>query len=84
VISVRSVPRCYKQDELLLDSVSHSLGPPEAHLTLNGRNIPFINHVKYLGVIIDKRITWRLHVEIIEPRPSEHLLQSNPYLKVRV
>jgi hypothetical protein len=26
---------------------SHRLGPPEAHFTLNGRNIPFVNHVKY-------------------------------------
>jgi hypothetical protein len=23
---------------------SHSLRPPEPHLTLNGRNIPFVNH----------------------------------------
>jgi hypothetical protein len=39
---------------------------PETRLTLNGRNIPLVNHVKYLGVIFDKRITWRLHIEIIE------------------
>jgi hypothetical protein len=45
-----------------------SLRPPEAHLTLNGQNIPFVNHVKYLGVIFDKRITWRLHIEIIETK----------------
>jgi hypothetical protein len=32
------------------------------------RNIPFINQVKYLGVIFDKRITWRLHLEVIEAR----------------
>jgi hypothetical protein len=42
------------------------LGPHEAHLTLNGRNIPFINRVKYLGVIFDKRITWRLHIKMTE------------------
>jgi hypothetical protein len=24
------------------------------------------NHVKYLGVIFDKKITWRLHIEITE------------------
>jgi hypothetical protein len=47
---------------------SHKLRPPEAHLTLNGRNIPFFNHVKYLGVIFDKRIIWRLHIEIIEAK----------------
>jgi hypothetical protein len=36
---------------------SHRLRPPEAHLTLNEQNIPFVNHVKYVGVIFDKRIT---------------------------
>jgi DUF2075 family protein len=35
---------------------------------LDGRNIPFVNHVKYLGVIFDKKITWRLHKEIIEAK----------------
>jgi hypothetical protein len=45
---------------------SHRLTPPEVRLTLNGRNIPFVNDVKYLGVIFDKRITWRLHKEMIE------------------
>jgi hypothetical protein len=36
---------------------SHTLRPPEAHLTPNGRNIPlFVNHVQYLGVIFHKRI----------------------------
>jgi hypothetical protein len=24
---------------------------------LNGRNIPFVNHVKHIGIIFDKRIT---------------------------
>jgi hypothetical protein len=44
---------------------SHRHRSLEAHLTLNGQNIPFVNHVKHLGVI-DKRITWRLHIEMIE------------------
>jgi hypothetical protein len=35
---------------------------------LNGRNIPFVNNVKYLGVIFDKRITWRLHIEMIKAK----------------
>jgi hypothetical protein len=37
-------------------------------LTLNGQNIPFVNSIKYLAVIIDKRMTWRLHIEMIEPK----------------
>jgi hypothetical protein len=42
--------------------------PPEAHLTLNGRNIPFVSRAKYLGVIFVKRLTWILHLETIEAR----------------
>jgi hypothetical protein len=33
---------------------SHRLRLLEAHLTMNGRNIPFVNHVKYLGGIFDE------------------------------
>jgi hypothetical protein len=33
--------------------------PPETSLTLNGRNIPFVNSTKYLGVIFDRKIAWR-------------------------
>jgi hypothetical protein len=25
--------------------------------------VPFINNVKYLGVIFDRKMTWRLHIE---------------------
>jgi hypothetical protein len=45
--------------------VSHRLRPPEVHLTLNRQNIPSVNHVKYLSVIIKKRITLGLHVKMI-------------------
>jgi hypothetical protein len=47
---------------------SHQRRPPESLLTLNGRNIQFVNNVKYLGVIIDKRMTWRLHIETTEAK----------------
>jgi hypothetical protein len=46
---------------------SRNRRPPESRLTLNGKNFPFVNNAKYLGVIFDRKITWRL------PRPSEHL-----------
>jgi hypothetical protein len=45
---------------------SHSSRPPESLLTLNGRNIPFANIAKYLRVIFDRKVTWRLHIETIE------------------
>jgi hypothetical protein len=47
---------------------SHTLRPLEAHLTLNGQNIPSVNHVKYLAVIFNKTITWRLHIEMTEAK----------------
>jgi hypothetical protein len=40
---------------------THRNRPPNSPLTLNGRNIPFVN-----SVIFDKRMTWRLHIEMIE------------------
>jgi hypothetical protein len=41
---------------------SHSRRPPVSHLKLNERNIPFVNSAKYLGVIFNKKVTWRLHI----------------------
>jgi hypothetical protein len=37
--------------------LSHSRRPPLSRLTLNGKVIPFVNSIKYLGVIFDKKIT---------------------------
>jgi hypothetical protein len=42
--------------------------PPDSLLKSNGRNIPFVNSVKYLGVLFDKRMTWRLHIQMIEAK----------------
>jgi hypothetical protein len=36
---------------------SHGRRPPASRLTLNGRIIPFVNNIKYLGVIFDKRLS---------------------------
>jgi hypothetical protein len=47
---------------------SRSRRPPESHLTLNGRKIPFVNSVKHLGVIFDTKVTGRLHIEMIEAK----------------
>jgi hypothetical protein len=34
----------------------------------NGRKIPFVNHVNYLDVIFNKRITWRMNIELTEAK----------------
>jgi hypothetical protein len=35
---------------------SHRIRPPESLLTPNGRNIPFVNNIKYLCVIFDRKL----------------------------
>jgi hypothetical protein len=42
--------------------------PPESYLTVNGRNIPFVNSVKYFDIIFGKKVTWRFHIEMIETK----------------
>jgi hypothetical protein len=61
--------------------ISHRLRPPDAHLTLNGQNIPFVNHVKYLGVFFDKRFTWRLHIKMIETKAFRTFIRIYSLLK---
>jgi hypothetical protein len=39
---------------------SSSRRQPGSSFTLNGRNIPFVNSAKYLCVIFDRKVTWRL------------------------
>jgi hypothetical protein len=56
------------EDKTRIIYFSYRLRPPETHLALNGRNILFVNHVKYPGVIFDKRNTWMLHIEMIEAK----------------
>jgi hypothetical protein len=56
------------EDKTQVIYFSHRLRPSVAHFMLNEWNIPFVNHVKYLSVIFDERITWRLHIEMIETK----------------
>ena len=35
----------------------------EPTITLNGKNIEFVNSFKYLGVIFDKKLNWNEHVK---------------------
>jgi hypothetical protein len=60
---------------------SSSRRPPESHLTLNGRNIPFVNTIKYLGVVLDKKVAWILHVEIIEAEAFRKMIRISALFK---
>jgi hypothetical protein len=74
----------FNEDKTQAIYFSQRLGPAEAYPTLNGWNITFVNHTKYLGIVIDKRITWRLHIEITEAERFRTFLESTPFSKVSV
>jgi hypothetical protein len=54
---------------------------PESHLTLNGRDIPFVNSAKYLDVIFDRRVTWKLHIEMIEAKAFRTFIRAYSLFK---
>jgi hypothetical protein len=60
---------------------SHRYTPVEASLTLKGRHIPFTNHMKYLGIIVDKKLTWKLHTETVATKALCIFLSIYPILK---
>jgi hypothetical protein len=60
---------------------SRSRRPPESHLTINGRDIPFVISAKYLGVLFDRKITWRLHIEMIEAKAFRTFMKTHSLLK---
>jgi hypothetical protein len=60
---------------------SRSRRPPESRLILNEKNIPFVNSAKYIGVIFDRRITWRLHVEMIEAKAFRTFIRTYSLFK---
>jgi hypothetical protein len=60
---------------------SHSRHPPESHLTLNGRNIPFVNSVKYISIIFDETVTWRLHMEMMKAKALRTFIRVYSPLK---
>jgi hypothetical protein len=63
---------------------SHRLRFPEAHLPFNGRNIPFVRHVKYVSVVFSKMITWTLHIEMIEAKAFRTFINIYSLFKMSV
>jgi hypothetical protein len=70
------------EDITQANDFSHRRRHPETLLTLNGRNIPFVNSIKYLGVMFDKRIKWRLHIEMIEAKAFRIFIRVYSLLKI--
>jgi hypothetical protein len=55
--------------------------PPEYLLTINRQNISFENNVKYLGVIFERKITWRLHIKTIESKTFRAFIRTYSLFK---
>jgi hypothetical protein len=56
---------------------------PDYLITFNGRNIPFVNSVKYLGIIFDKRMAWRLLIETNEAKAFRTFIRIYSLFKTR-
>jgi hypothetical protein len=56
---------------------SHKIRPSESLLT----NIPFVNNVRYLGVIFHRKITWGLHIKTIETKAFRAFIRAYSLLK---
>jgi hypothetical protein len=59
----------------------HRIRLLESLLTINGQNIPFVNNVKYLGVIFDRKIAWRLHIKTIETKAFRAFIRTYSLFK---
>jgi hypothetical protein len=59
---------------------THQNRPPDYLLTLNVRNILFVNSV-IVGVIFDKRMTWRLHIQMIETKAFRTFIRIYSFFK---
>jgi hypothetical protein len=57
-----------KEERSQVINSSYRFIPCENNLASNGENVPIGNHEKHLGVIVDKRITWKLRIEMIETK----------------
>jgi hypothetical protein len=51
---------------------------------LKGGGIPFVKHIKHLDAIIDRKITWRLHIETITTEVFRALFVSKPFSKCEI
>jgi hypothetical protein len=63
------------EDKTQVIYFTHRNRLPDSHLMLNGRNIQFVNSVKYPGVTLDKRMTWRLHIQMIEAKAFRAIIR---------
>jgi hypothetical protein len=70
--------------KILAIYVSRRLRVPDDMLQLNGRDIPFVNKVVYLGVPFDRTMTWKHHIERTVAKALITYVRTYLYSKVDV
>jgi hypothetical protein len=53
----------------------------EAYLTLKGQNIKFVNDVRYVGVSLYRRMTWKTHIDLSVTKTLQTFVQTYSLLK---
>jgi hypothetical protein len=56
----------------------------EVRLTFKGRNIPFVNNIKYRGIISDRKITKRIYIKAIPARAFRTFIRIYPFFKTEL
>jgi hypothetical protein len=69
------------EDKTQATYFSHRRGLVRTHLTVKGRNFPFVKEVKYIGVIFYSRVTWRHHMDSIVTRAFLTFIRICPLQK---
>ena len=59
---------------------SNKLHPYDKTLKINGKNIPMSDSVKYLGVIIDRKLTWAKHINYAAKKGSQAIAMLYPLI----
>jgi hypothetical protein len=69
------------EDRIKTIYLCHRLRPPRRSSYTEWTEYPVFSLVKYLDIILDKRITWRLHTEITESKVLRTFIRIYSILK---
>ncbi|KAG5895938.1 hypothetical protein JTB14_016340 [Gonioctena quinquepunctata] len=61
-------------------SMGRKRSNPERGVTISGREIEWSEQVKYLGVTLDRRLTWRPHVNIVRDKIVRKICAPYPLI----
>jgi hypothetical protein len=69
------------EDKTRVVYFSKRLRRVKAYLSLKGQNIEFVSDAKYLGVTLDRRMTWKTHIDLSVTKALRTFVQIYALLK---